>query len=121
MAQPGNANYLPALAVDRSFAVSKADQTITFIWLADKTLGDLPFMLNASASSGLPVSFAVQTPAICSVNGNTGTLVGVGVCTIAATQDGNAAYNAAPAVTQSFTVDLVNQLRQKIFLPLVKR
>ena len=39
--------------------MSPASQTITFGALADKALGALPFTVSATASSGLPVSFAI--------------------------------------------------------------
>jgi len=63
------------------------------------------FDLNASASSGLPVSFESLHTAIATVDANgTVTIVGPGVATIRATQDGNGSYNAAPSVEQTLTV-----------------
>ena len=41
------------------FAVTKANQTITFGNLANKCYGDAPFTLDATASSGLPVSYSI--------------------------------------------------------------
>ncbi len=81
-----------------------SDQSITFAPLPDKVLGDPPFSLSATASSGLPVSFASLTPALCTVNGNTITLVSTGTCTIQATQPGNASFNPAVPVIQVFAV-----------------
>jgi hypothetical protein len=119
--QPGNVDFNPAPPVARSFAVKspqKSDQTIIFGKPADKKLGDLPFALSATASSGLPVSFTSNTPSVCTVNGDTVTLVAVGVCSITATQDGNALINPASPVTQSFQV--TNQgVEQKLYLPVV--
>ena len=51
--QAGDANYNPAADVAQSFAIEKADQTITFAALADKTFGDPDFTVSATASSGL--------------------------------------------------------------------
>jgi hypothetical protein len=60
--------------------------------------------LVATASSGLAVSFASTTPAVCTVTGTTATLLTAGKCTIVAAQGGNGSYAAATPVTQSFTV-----------------
>ncbi len=107
--QAGNANYLAAPNVDRSFTVAKAAQTITFAALAGKTFGNPPFTVSATASSGLTVSFASTTTAICTVNGSTVTIVAAGTCTIRASQAGNANYLAAPNVDRSFTVAKASQ------------
>jgi hypothetical protein len=50
----GDANYNAATSVPQSFTISKANQTITFNALANKTFGDPDFAANATASSGLP-------------------------------------------------------------------
>jgi hypothetical protein len=102
--QPGNANYNPAPQVQQSFAVAKASQTITFNALANKTYGDAPFGVSATATSGLTVAFTSSTTAVCTVSGTTVTIVGAGTCTINANQPGNTSYNAAPQVSRSFTV-----------------
>ena len=83
---------------------AKANQAITFGALAGKTYGDAPFTVSATASSGLAVSFSSTTTGVCTVAGSTVTIVAAGTCTIVANQAGNANYNAAPQVTQSFTV-----------------
>ena len=105
--QAGDATFNPAPPVARSFAVKsnqKSDQTITFNKPANKQLGDPPFALSASASSGLPVSFAGNSPGVCTVSGSTVTLLAAGTCSITATQDGDTTRNPATPVTQSFTV-----------------
>ncbi|HEV8553537.1 MAG TPA: FG-GAP-like repeat-containing protein [Casimicrobiaceae bacterium] len=102
--QVGNANYSAAPSVNQSFTVTQASQTITFGALSNQTLGAAPFTVNAAASSGLAVSFASLTTSVCTVSGNTVTLVAVGTCTVRASQAGNANYTAAPNVDQSFTV-----------------
>jgi hypothetical protein len=56
--QAGNANYLPATPVTQSFQVTKASQSITFDPLASQPFGTPPFMIDATATSGLPVAFA---------------------------------------------------------------
>jgi hypothetical protein len=105
--QAGNNNYNAAPAVDRSFVVSKANQTISFGSLSSKTFGNAPFALSATASSGLPVSFQILSgPA--TISGNTITITGVGTVTVRATQAGNSNYNAAASVDQAFNVASAN-------------
>jgi len=85
-------------------------QTITFGALADRALNGSPFTVSASASSGLAVSFGSTTTGVCTVSGNTVTLVATGTCSIQATQAGNATYAAATPVTQSFNVTAATTL-----------
>ncbi|RMF23638.1 MAG: DUF11 domain-containing protein, partial [Bacteroidetes bacterium] len=106
--QGGNADFLPAPDVLRSFTVSdpaKLDQTITFEPLPDRQVDDPPFTLNATASSGLPVQFSIVSgPA--NLAGNTLTLTGTpGIVTVEASQPGDATYNPAPLVRRSFSVN----------------
>lgn len=101
--QPGDDLFGPAPDVERSFDVVKANQTISFDPLADKRVGDSPFMVNASVSAGLPVVFSIVSgPA--KIEGNTITLTGVGTVVVRASQTGDANYNAAPEVDRVFRV-----------------
>ena len=101
----GNAATLASTSAGLSQVVNPAAQTITFDALADKTFTvDPPFMVSASASSGLGVTFASTTTAVCTVSGVTVTLVAVGTCNITADQSGNANFIAAPQVARSFNV-----------------
>lgn len=87
-----------------NFVISGGSQTITFGPLSNKIYGDADFLVNASASSGLTVSFTSQTTSVCTVTISTVHIVSVGQCTIRASQAGNANYSAAPNVDQSFNV-----------------
>jgi len=107
--QGGNANYSAAAPVSSSFSVTSSMQTITFSAIANTVFGAAPFTISATASSGLPVSFASTTPGVCNVSGTTVTLAGAGTSTIQATQVGNSTYAAAPAVNNSFTVSPASQ------------
>jgi hypothetical protein len=49
------------------------------------------------------VTFSSSTPAVCTVSGNTATLLTTGTCSILATQAGNGVYSAA-AQPRSFTI-----------------
>ena len=102
--QAGDANWAPAIPVDQSFTVAVSSQSITFGALGNKTYGDAPFGVSASASSGLPVSFSSQTSAVCSVAGSTVSILGAGQCTIRASQAGDANRGPATPVDQSFTI-----------------
>lgn len=84
--------------------IAPASQTIVFGGLGDLTFGTPPFVVSATASSGLPVAFSSTTTPVCTVSGSTVTIVAAGTCAITASQAGNANYLAAPAVTQTFTV-----------------
>jgi sugar lactone lactonase YvrE len=107
--QAGNATYGPAPTVSRSFTVSKLHQTIRFNALRNRTLAQSPFMVTATASSDLTVTFSTTTPSVCTSSGAYGamiTLIRTGVCTINAHQAGNATYAPAPSRSRSFRVSL---------------
>ncbi|KTB49353.1 hypothetical protein DEALK_02660 [Dehalogenimonas alkenigignens] len=86
-----------------NFVIDKANQTITFGALATKTYGDADFTVSATASSGLAVTFIASGN--CTVSGNTVHITGAGSGTITVQQAGNANYNAAPDVPQTFTIN----------------
>ena len=88
-----------------TLSIAKGNQTITFGTLPVKTYGDPAFTLTATASSGLPVTFASSNTAVATVSGSTVTIVGAGTAVITASQIGDANYNAAPAVAQTLTVN----------------
>ncbi len=107
--QTGNATFLPAANVVRSFNVSdpaKQNQTINFTTVPTTVTISSTLTLTAAASSNLSVTFASLTPAVCSVAGHVVTPLSTGTCTIAATQSGDNAFNPAPAIMQSFEVTL---------------
>jgi hypothetical protein len=103
--QVGNATHLAAPEQTQSITVVRQPQTITFSSTApNQPLVGATYVVTATASSGLAVSFTSLTPVTCTIAGNTATFVAAGPCTIAADQAGNAAYLAAPEQTQSITV-----------------
>ncbi len=108
------ANFTPTDAVDYStlvgssagnFVISLASQTITFTAPGAKNFGDADFVVSASASSGLTVTFSSQTSSVCSVAGTSVHLISAGSCIIRASQAGNTNYTAAPNVDRPFTVN----------------
>ncbi|KOR29351.1 hypothetical protein TI04_08855, partial [Achromatium sp. WMS2] len=79
---------------------SRVDQTIGPIIFSPNLLAvGGTTTINATASSGLPVTFNSITSSICSVNNNTVAGISVGSCGIVATQNGNANYNPAQIQT----------------------
>ncbi len=98
-----NANYT-APTINGTLTINRADQTITFAALANRTFGDAPFTVSATASSGLGVSFAVGATDDCTIAAATVTITGAGSCTVSAAQAGDGNYNAAPSVPQTFTI-----------------
>lgn len=105
--QGGNSNFNAATDVQQSFSIAKADQTITFNALPDKTFGDADFAVSATASSSLAVSFA--SSGNCTVAGSQVHLTDAGSCTITATQDGDANINAAPPISRTFSISKADQ------------
>jgi subtilisin family serine protease len=107
--QAGNTDYNPAPNITQSFSVStplsKKDQIITFTSAppSNATVGG-SYLVSATASSGLAVSFASTTTGVCTVSGSTVIFVAAGTCTVQASQAGNTSYNPAPSVFQSFSV-----------------
>jgi hypothetical protein len=102
----------PSTASNSFTPLALLSQTIKFGNLANKTMAQSPVTVSATASSGLAVTFTTSTPAVCTAggaNGATITLVGPGTCTVKADQPGNAVYNPAPTLSQSFRVSKLNQ------------
>ncbi len=87
-----------------TLTIAKANQTINFANPGTKSFSFVSFAISATATSGLTVTFTSNTPGVCTVSGNNVTTVATGVCSISADQAGNADYNAAPQVTQGFSV-----------------
>ena len=105
--QSGDATTAAAVSVDQSFAIAKGNQSITFGALADKTFGDAAFAVDATASSGLPVSFGATGD--CTVTGTSVSVTGAGSCIITASQGGDANWNAAADVPQAFAIAKASQ------------
>ncbi|MGY6522597.1 MAG: carbohydrate binding domain-containing protein [Mongoliitalea sp.] len=87
-------------------------QSITFIDIPAQLAGGNPIELEATASSGLAVSFTAESENI-SIEGNVVTLLAAGRATIVATQDGNNEFRPAAPVTRTFCI---NPLRPTITL-----
>jgi hypothetical protein len=101
--QTGNDVYLAAPKVNLNISVTHLAQTIDFPAIATQTV-NTTVTLSATTSSGLAVSYTSLTTSVCTVTGNTASLLETGTCTIQASQPGNGVYLAAARVSQSFTV-----------------
>ena len=106
--QAGDASFNAAPQVQQSFAVGKDDQTISVTSTAptDAAVAGATYTVTATATSGLEVTFAIDASAaaVCSITGATVSFTGVGTCVVNANQLGDASFNAAPQVQQSFAV-----------------
>ena len=110
--QAGNASYAAATQVQQSFAVL-GTQSIAFTSTPPNPalIGGTYTVTASGGASGNPVTFSIDPSAngSCSISGATVTFVAVGTCVIDANQAGNASYEAATQVQQSFDPDSVAQ------------
>jgi hypothetical protein len=84
--------------------VVRKNQIITFGTLTDKTYGDADFMVSATASSGLAVTFTATGD--CSVLGSTVHITGAGSCTVTAHQAGDdTTWAPGSDMPQPFTIN----------------
>ncbi len=110
--QAGNANWNAAPQVQQSITVNKGNQTITFTSTnpSPVTVGGAPYTPTATATSGLAVALTLDgTSTGCTLTAGVVNFTAVGTCVVDANQAGNANWNAAPQVQQSFTVNKGNQ------------
>jgi hypothetical protein len=113
---PGDENFNAPPNGSSTLTVTKAPQQIDFAALPSRTYGDAPFVVSAEASSGLPVSLALDAastgctlaPATRTVT-ITGATVAGQFCIIAASQEGDGNYEPAGAVAQRFSIAKATQ------------
>jgi autotransporter-associated beta strand protein len=89
--------YNRALTAAEIAAGMKAMQEITFTAIPGKRIGDADFNVTATASSGLPVTFASTDAAMAKVTDSTVSILQAGTDTIIATQPGDSIYAPATA------------------------
>nr|WKN35666.1 M6 family metalloprotease domain-containing protein [Tunicatimonas sp. TK19036] len=114
---PGDSQYNPTDTII-TLAIEKANQTITFSTIEDKTYGSDDFLLEATASSNLPLSFTVEKGDI-ELDGKKVRIMGVGEVVIRASQNGSENFYPAESVTQTFSV--TKQDQQITFTPIEDR
>jgi probable HAF family extracellular repeat protein len=87
------------------FLFTPPAQFIIFSSPIGQVYGAAPFALNGTATSGLPITYAiVNGPA--TITGNILTITGAGTVTIEASQSGNGTFNSASPVLRSFNVGM---------------
>ena len=104
------------LDVANNVCKAKATQSITGLTLPALSVGNKA-TLAASTNSGLAVSYASQTTAVCTVNVKEVTAIAAGTCTIAANQTGDATHLAAAQVLASQLVTPVCNAPQHLDTP----
>jgi len=110
----GSSDNYNITRVNNTLTIYKANQNITLTQIADKSISDGPFDIEATVSSGLPMSNRILSgPA--TLNGGTITLTGAeGVVIVEVSQPGDINYNAAVTQTTSFIVRDPNKQVQTI-------
>jgi N-acetylneuraminic acid mutarotase len=93
--------FLASAVASATYTIRKA-QTITFPPIHGSYVAGTKIGLEATASSKLLVTFASESPKICSVSAQAASLLAAGTCVIRASQAGNSIFAAAPPVTQRF-------------------
>lgn len=91
-------------ATESDVAQLKLGSPQVVVPLTNKSVGDAPFTLEATASSGLAVTFTSSNPAVATVSGRVVTIVGAGATNLIASQPGNSEFSAAPPVERLLTV-----------------
>jgi MBG domain (YGX type)/Secretion system C-terminal sorting domain/Immunoglobulin domain len=102
--QTGSSNYLAATQVQQTITINKANQTIVWSNIPNKTYGDVDFTLPATSDKGLTITYTSADPTIATVTGNTVSVKAAGTVNITASQTGTVNYNAASSVTLPLTI-----------------
>jgi hypothetical protein len=104
--QAGDANYLPAPSVTRTFEVKKMPQTIEVDEIEEQDLSkasSYPIDFDI-AGADTPVVITSQSPPICTVAGNTISFLAVGNCMLTFNKAGNDKFEAAPQVSTTIKI-----------------
>ncbi|MGN6180725.1 MAG: gliding motility-associated C-terminal domain-containing protein [Mucilaginibacter sp.] len=100
-----------------TLTISKAAQTVTFASLPSKKVGDPDFLLAATSTSGLPITFSSSDPTIANIiNNNEVQILKPGNVIIIASQEGDADYEPA-SVQQSLIVYPTDIIVPNAFTP----
>jgi hypothetical protein len=111
----GNTIYNPA-SKTQVLTVSYRDQTITFDAPPTKTFGDANFTLNATASSGLAITYTISDQSVAKIiNGNTVQIVAPGSTSITAAQDGGGIYKYTSVIQP---LEVLKKTQSVTFAPL---
>jgi hypothetical protein len=108
--QAGDANYLPAPSITRSFEIIKIARSIEVQEFDTQDLAEvgglsLPFTKEADVPD---VVIASSTTDICTVKGDVITFIAVGDCKLSFNAAGNAYYEAAPTINR--TIEIISSV-----------
>jgi len=108
--QAGDANYLPAPSITRTFEVMKNQQSIEVEEFEAQDLAEAQGLnFTFTIEAGTPkVVITSTTTDVCTVNGDAVTFVAVGDCKLTFTKAGNATYEAAPTVSR--TIEIISSV-----------
>jgi hypothetical protein len=104
--QAGDATYLPAPAVTRTFEILKSEQKIESTPIEDAYFFDKKLLLTeAVTTGGLKVTYAAS--GTCSYDAVTNSILyeSAGKCSVTGSQAGDAVYLPATPVTLTFTIN----------------
>ena len=104
--QAGDANYLPAPSVTKTFEVKKMPQTIEVPEIEEQDLlkaSSYPIDFDI-AGADTPIVITSQSPPICTVDGNTISFLAVGNCMLTFNKAGNDKFEAAPQVSTTIKI-----------------
>ncbi|MEN9937923.1 MAG: hypothetical protein RLZZ387_4502, partial [Chloroflexota bacterium] len=102
---PGNDIYSAARDAVLTVKIVKAPQTFIFPTLPNRPYGAPTFTLPTRASSGRNVTIESESQQVCTVNTmGTVSLVGIGLCSLVATEQGDTYYEPLSLVRASFDV-----------------
>ena len=104
--QAGDANYLPAPSITRSFEIVKITRSIEVEEFDTQDLAEvgglsLPFTKEADVPD---VVISSSTTDICTVKGEVITFIAVGDCKLSFNAAGNAYYEAAPTINRTIEI-----------------
>ncbi len=103
--QPGDSAYLPAVPVSRTLTINRIAQSISFDAIPAVLLGDTAaIVLNATATSGLPVTYTISDSTIATINNGVVKIHRDGTVIITASQLGDSAYLPAAPVARTLTI-----------------
>ena len=104
--QAGDANYLPAPSVTRSFEIVKTAQTIEIQEFEAQDLAETQGLTFSGTSDTDAPAIVITSSAtdICTVNGYEVTFISVGDCKLTFSKAGNAFYEAAPSINRTIKI-----------------
>lgn len=106
--QDGNSLW-ESVSKDIPLCILKADQIITFSEIQSRTFGDENIVLDAVASSGLPVNYTLSDTEVASLSGDTLKIQNAGSVLITALQEGNEQWNEATPISVMVNVEKASQ------------